>query len=871
GCCEGVTARTPVQVINRPGLSAIAYRAGTHSQFKQSMMARLSAADLPQLAGLRTSDDDDFTIALLDAWATVADVLTFYQERIANESYLLTATERRSLLELGRLIGYELRPGVAANTYLAFTLETGPGTPGKATIDAGSKVQSVPGPGEKPQTFETVEKIEARAEWNEIKPRITLPQQISADMVSVVLAGTNTNLKQGDRLLIVTATAKKFRRIESVEVNHGAQQTTVKLATAAAPPAAVTIQMVPRTLPNLSLVFQPFTRATVKSAVLDRTWRHSDLASYAYVQGWSMKEVAITVATHLAVGGVPEKPDTGVFAFRAHASLFGYNAPPWQSMPGEIKTAIQNPTHPNIDWPDPDPRTSKVLQLDRVYSEVIPDSWAVVAGSNSEVIARVTGSRETAASGNTLSGKITEITLDKDVALTTYSQLRETTIYAQSEKLDLAEIRLADPVSSNSIELDKLCDKELKAGQRVVVTGTTLNGNVRSESVELTEPIDNGGRTILNLKTDLKNQYKWEGFSINANIALATHGETVEEVLGSGDASAAYQHFTLRDSPLTYLSADNETGVESTLELRVNDLLWREAPALYGQGSKERVYVARNDDSGKMTVRFGDGRTGARVPTGSENITARYRKGIGREGLVSAGQLSLLMTRPLGVKGVTNPIDAGDAADPETIDDARPNAPLTVLTLGRVVSLRDYEDFARAFPGIAKASATWTWNGMVRGVFVTIAGTEGAMVDPVGVLYGHLLSAMRNAGDPFVQLSVRTYRRALFRVSAGVKVASSYKQDLVIASVERALRSRFSFRARSFGQGVALSEVVAAMQAVPGVLAVDVDALHRFAEPALPNHRLPAAAPQAGSDGTVLAAELLTLDPNAPIDLKVIL
>ena len=52
-------------------------------------------------ARLRTRDDDDFTIALLDAWATVADVLTFYQERIANESYLRTATERRFAARAG--------------------------------------------------------------------------------------------------------------------------------------------------------------------------------------------------------------------------------------------------------------------------------------------------------------------------------------------------------------------------------------------------------------------------------------------------------------------------------------------------------------------------------------------------------------------------------------------------------------------------------------------------------------------------------------------------------------------------------------------------------------------------------------------------
>src|SRR5215210_4328258 len=151
GCCEGLEVGTPVEVYNRPGLSVLAYRVGTHVRFKRSMLARLSSTGLPALRGLNTRDDDDFAVALADAWAMVADVLTFYQERIANESYLRTATERGSIINLARLIGYELRPGVAASTYLAFTLESAPGSPAAVTIEKGIKVQSIPGPGEKPQ------------------------------------------------------------------------------------------------------------------------------------------------------------------------------------------------------------------------------------------------------------------------------------------------------------------------------------------------------------------------------------------------------------------------------------------------------------------------------------------------------------------------------------------------------------------------------------------------------------------------------------------------------------------------------------------------------------------------------------------------
>ncbi len=220
--------------------------------------------------------------------------------------------------------------------------------------------------------------------------------------------------------------------------------------------------------------------------------------------------------------------------------------------------------------------------------------------------------------------------------------------------------------------------------------------------------------------------------TINANVALATHGETVAEVLGAGDASQPYQRFTLKGVPLTYTGAQTAEGVASSLQVRVNDLLWQEAPAFLGRGPAERIYVTRTADDGKVTVQFGNGKTGARLPTGGENVRATYRKGIGKAGNVKAGQLSLLMSRPLGLKEAINPLPADGGADREERDDARRNAPLTVLTLGRVVSLRDYEDFARAFPGIAKALATWTWDGQRQGVFVTVAGPDGAAVDEAG-------------------------------------------------------------------------------------------------------------------------------------------
>ncbi|PYI93753.1 MAG: putative baseplate assembly protein [Verrucomicrobia bacterium] len=187
------------------------------------MVARLSSLDVPvgefdaqgqaitaarPLANLTTRDPSDPAIALLAGWAIVADVLTFYDERLANEGYLRTATERRSVLELARLIGYAPRPGVSATAWLAYTIdEDRSATPPKGmevTIPAGSRSQSVPEPNELPQSFETAEPLRARTVWNTLKPRMSQPQTVQSigKTHGIWLKGATTGLKANDPILI---------------------------------------------------------------------------------------------------------------------------------------------------------------------------------------------------------------------------------------------------------------------------------------------------------------------------------------------------------------------------------------------------------------------------------------------------------------------------------------------------------------------------------------------------------------------------------------------------------------------------------------------------------------------------------------------
>jgi predicted phage baseplate assembly protein len=868
GCCSGITREAPVSIFNRPGLSAIAYRIGTHSRFKASMLTALSNP--------KTRDDTDFTIALLDGAAVIADVLTFYQERLANELFLRTATERRSILELARLIGYALHPGVAGSTALAFTLDDAVGAPRRTVIDIGTRVQSIPGPGDKPQTFETIEKLDARIDWNALRPRLTQPQPISTTMSSILIKGI-AKLAKGDALLIVAADSsgtvfRKLRRVASVKEENAKQQTAAELLPLPRHTVADTA-VVSGGIRTAIARMATTNNEEIQNHVLNESWNASDLNAFGLKRGLSPDQLYQVIGSNYR--SISRPPNTGVFAMRKRAALFGSNAPVWQAMPNSTRRNYGDASLQLPDWAVSgfQGNTNTTLYLDQIYKEVRPDDWVIVSRpGNEDVIAQITNAHETAAAWFAISGQVTAITLNTSANLKPASMddLRRTHVYIVPEELTSDELPEKTAVQKSPIQLDGPVEG-LAPGQTIIVSGTRhdADGVNAAETAIIREVRLESGYTTLGLNSDLQYPYVRESVRINANIARATHGETVQEVLGGGDAGTGFQTFKLKQPPLTHTSAANADGIESTLEIRVNDLLWREVPSLYGRTGKDHVYIARQDDDGNTTLQFGDGRTGSRLPSIQNNIQARYRKGIGMDGLVKAGQLNMLLTRPLGVKGVTNPQAATGAQDPEHLDDARDNAPLHVLTLERVVSLNDYESFARTFAGISKALATWTWDGRSRNVLLTVAGPNGAPVEPGTATYENLIAALRSAGDPFVELGVKTYRPATFRMEGNVKVDGDFESDKVLDAVKGRLRDTFGFASRDFSQPVMLSEVIAVVQAVDGVAAVDIDRLYRSDTTPGLQRRLLADRPLLSTNGQLLAAELLTLDTVHRIELGV--
>jgi hypothetical protein len=1156
---------TPIAIANRPGLQALAYRVGTHATFLETMKAMVSTQGYPNLAPLRTRDAADPAIALMDAWATVADVLTFYQERIANEGYLRTATERRSLLELANLVGYQLRPGVAASTYLAFNLDKNASD--DTVIPAGTRAKSLPGPGETPQPFETAEDLKARLEWNEMAPRLTQPSRLLTDsdarlIETVYVQGTTLNLQPNQPILFEFKQQEDIspvvRWIQSVETDLKANRTKIYLQQSPEPIPwwpwnsdfwksliAINFQIVsnlPRIVRPYRIFSPPSKLTATKSTSTSSSSEKIKTIKYASQLSrkprkkrqapnpQTLRNISSTIfkdrvlrPTLLVNFGVPEttlKEKTAetvepykvtLYVMRSQTGLFGNNAlPPSAS----VSDAVEN----GEDWEVKEEDSNKIIWLETPNSKIIPGSWIVLRKPESLTpeTFQVAKAQAHSRAQYGMAAKSMRVELkDANLSWTSFKEIRGTTVYAESEELTLVEEPIDDAIgASESDEVEENAEdpdletiaelagagsklyldleglyEGLELGKPLILSGersnvydntrkavsgifhqelveiaavfyggqaekaiaanaaadaalaayTTANfilvntpesgdnnesnealkqlkdlketeeqvwlaqklatqasnaitaasttestaetamltreiarkvadivegilnntpsrdaenptnnqGDleeaiakmddleelaIKDESNNLTrrEAIDaaiekiksrmenksfseitkiavavakeaaviaqktikitnialsifdkpgnelnseksenqkearksldflvkqaeaaadeaveitktgrdfkkNPGErayTLIQLMAPLEHAYKRDTVKLYGNVVRATHGETRTEVLGSGDSSKVFQDFTLSHSPLTHLAAPTAAGAASTLQVWVNDVRWHETLSLAPLGTNDHRFVAQADDDGRTHLRFGNGIQGSRLPTGTENIEAVYRSGIGQVGNVKAQQISLLATRPLGVKGVTNPLKATGGADPETRDQARRNATLGIMALDRLVSLQDYADFVRSFAGISKAVATYLPNplGGRRVVHLTIAGLDDSPIDETSDLFQNLLRALHQVGAPDQPVIVQLRESIRLVLSARIRIHPDHRWEVVDQQIRERLLGEFGFEQRELGQTVFPSEIINTIQQVPGVVYVDLDTLGGLAQ-----------------------------------------
>lgn len=1220
GCCESDLPE--YHIYNRPGQPQVAFRLATHANFQRRMLSQLSRWTVPDgdhakeqpLSRLTTRDEDDPAIAFLDAWATVADVLTFYQERIANEAWLRTATERRSVLELARSIGYELNPGVAASTWLTFSVDESDSTPEETTVRAGTQVQSIPmQEDELPQTFETGEDFIAHAGWNRLLPRLTEEQIIQKTTRRIFFTGVKNNLKAGDRLLLI-GTAKNadyksddwdMRRVLAVESEAEKLRTRVEVTeglrelggdfdilvmrqrasifghnapdwnglskqvrsdylnldsiydlvdfdtgewprfTICAPgntlgdlltidrPLEVTARQVAdaamaaadiqakaltehafSTVPTMLLsgasavkhialavgeassklvdfpagilettnssletIFQAltdvvgaiglqlpsfsqftyeppdlsndppdpldpihtFNRILVYTATLmqeisnsaptlsidnalviekltvvftelvqllsefnplkvfealylqlgraevvddysalsmdvvqgfnsaiESLKRSADAASSAAAASALSQLLHSVIETEMLLDPAPEQvatvarfttkiarygallhsPQTlfanvdiselkltevsetldkldsnlsvellkqlpadlqnleredqlalvaviGISAFGAGgavAAIGGAAGLPVAAAalgPGLLPLVLMGPsvydgvaqigdavelaiehalaqtTETVISYRPVYLSSTCRVDLDSRYDSIGPDSWAYLEAGGNKALFRITHASSESRAEYLISGEVSRLTLAGPSLDPFKARVRQTKVYANGNKLELAQIDMDLPVAGLQVDLEKPLEPLPQKDAWLIVQGIAANGEENTELVS----VASASPMQLRFESGLKNSYQRQTVQMYLNAVPATHGETVaDEVLGSGDGARSFQRFKLRKPPLTFVSSAAPSGADSSLSIRVDGVKWRQMPSLYGLHPTDRAYILRRSDDGDTYIQFGDGATGARLPTGQENVTASYRSGIGFDGEVTAGSLTLLKKRPFGIKDVSNPLPASAADEPEKLEDARQNAPLTVLTLERIVSLQDFEDFARAYAGIGKARALPLWYGEQELVHISIASASGDEIADTSTLFRNLLAAIDQARDPLREVMLASFERRSFELDVRVLRNAAYRWEDIQVATQSALLKAFSFAKRRFGQPVTSAEIIEEIHAIDGVDALDIDKLYL----------LNAAGQQQGKDfssvlpvasartvnGGFLPTELLLINPS---------
>lgn len=884
--CAGIQVLTPAAPVNPAGLDTIRYRIGAYHEFRESMVARLSSARFGAMSELTTRDPDDFTMALIDAWAVACDVLTFYSQRWMNEAFLATARERLSLHELAALTGYAPHPGSAASADLRFLLATEEGAPREARVPVGTKVQSTPAQDETPVIFETIEEITARPAWNALRPALTTPHALSDGTTRLYFAGSATGLTRGDGVFFETDTGGSvFALVRDVSIavaNVAEDPDAIDLTVATVEPLAS------GPLRASALVGQSLTPPTFEAPLDGYLGQEIDAGELPEIL--SDEQVEERVLFDPLLGSLDDPKE--VLVFRARAAIFGHGAPELAALPSSLTGQV--PVYGTSD----DDNVIIVDLVDGPFAGVSDDEWAegdltvlsgdheevylerVVAeiGAGSHVVLRdgdvwalytVDAAAEASISRFTVTGKSTRLTLDSASRLEDFS-IRGTTVFGASEWLPLAQIPLEGylPAATTELPLNGWAPG-LEPGRKVILTGRTAGSRevpvtLAAELAAVTHDLSPGRGTTLTLAAALGLEFARRDLRIAANVAPATQGESVFEVLGGGDPRARFQTFRTAQAPQTHVPAATASGAEPTLELRVDKLKWERVDNLLHAGPEERVYTLRIDPEGHSLVGFGDGVTGARPPAGRDNVRATYRKTHGLDGRVAAGQLNILMTQPLGVREVLNPLAAEGGADPETLGAIRENAPLFCRTLDRTVSLTDYADFARGYSGIAKSIAQWLHIEGGPRVVVTVAGEAGATVDDGGTVQDGLIEAMALAGDPYARFHVRSYVPRYFKLAVKVKPDPAYLPDDVLAAAEAALREAFSFEARAFGQPVFASEVIERLHRVEGVVAVIVDRLYRGLVPSRKEGLLADLA-RLQPGGSIRGAELLSLHPG-PLD-----
>lgn len=801
----------PATITNRAGLSHIGFRIGNYTDIREYLLRGLDVN--PTLLGWTHRAPDDPGIALLEGAAILGDILTFYQELYANEAYLRTARWRESVADLVKLLGYRLTPGVGGHGTFAFELHGS----APVLVPAGFPITAQLDSATTPDDFQTSSDLTAYPNLSRFRlyrprnpaaPIVAGPNQLE---IAAVAGATDIDsidaleLKAGDRVLLAP-NASIFDDANPDLAHFHFEKLEI-----------LVVKKVERVLDRRIITFEGAltgARATSVTAYkLGRSFRHFGAAAPAFT-------------TRLSGGAVTQTPT-------------------------EIRRNIASTSTGEDGYYTPFLPTD--MPLDREVSDLAAGGVLFCEAGFIAVARRITGVRSFTASWGNLTGATTIVSLDSQLvrnylaAILTPADIRTMRFHeTKSAPLTLRALSTwptgTFPNSAVSA-FGTLADMIALAGRSLLLQGD--DGSVQSLAV-LSRPED-----FSPVGRDDVHQWMWpvqldripapftrDDFdelsprvTVFGNVVEATQGKKQRDaILGNGDARQSYQTFKIPKAPLTYLSIAGDTPPETPeLEIWVTDRRWTRVQSLFGRGDKEEVYIVREDANGDSWVQFGDGEAGARLPSGLNNIVAKWRVGVNAHGFLKESTTPQAGAKLERLDKVRLPGLVAGGAPPETGGHARQTAPGRVQSLGRLVSLRDYETETMTIPGVALASARWATVDNVPAVVLTLLMDSGREAE-IDSVRQSVTTANRCRGPRrFPVVAVQGHRRWTY-LSAHVTLDPSWEESAVLAAINDALLHEvgddndstpaglFTLAARGFGDPEYATRIEGVIQQVGGVV-----------------------------------------------------
>lgn len=631
-------------------------------------------------------EGDPRALRLARLWAYVAEGVAAYTELTAGEAYLPTARDWTDLRRIAGLVGHRPRQRVAASGWVLVDTERG----AAPLIAAGTRVQAPARPGRGTQVFEVADDTQLWPDW----------AGLTATPVPVAATPTGNTLRflrdpgfrVGDRVLFIEerlpATAPP-----PPPPAQGWQSywgwliwlwyLYVTALTAEATPLAVA--KVRKQVDDLGTVVVTFDRSLAPllgdPAKVYAAYRVQASAGSARRQA---------SAVRIPASGNADKVDlTGFYKLSAGSMDAGsvvLDSQLDELSPGQ-RVAV-------VDWGVD--LAADLTSLDRPACDIVEPSghsrldWEIAPGST------VPASRLTFAA---VPGAMSQ-------AIDRYRPLR---VYVVGARIPAQHYEFPSAVTAAPARLRLYPSPEHPVG-RIALRGPSGGWDVLdcapapAESQEVGPP--GAPRGLIVDLSAVTLPLAADRAVASANLVRVRHGESTTGTLGSGDAALPGQRLRVPKAPVAADIAADGTPA-STLEVRVNGLLWREVPTLYGAGPAD-VYSTTLDADGAQTVVSGDGLAGNRLGSGRDNVTAGYRVGGGTEGEVPAGAISSLLGSVRGVKGVTGAGPTSGGADQDDPRRLRRLAPGRSRAGDRAISRCDLADLALAFPGVSHAVS---WRG----------------------------------------------------------------------------------------------------------------------------------------------------------------